>query len=309
MRKGSSAGRIYRQDRRGSLLPPAHSPWQPEFGIHSEVATMKKSWVIAILLGLVAASGSATATVIKPVSTVLTASAFSGGGTVTAEPVIVGAIYGQFSNSASSRNPDCDIGGSCDSAGASIFVSVEPSELSLRGWAGAGRGLGGYPYSGAGALVEFEVSTSSEWLLFVYGVDGGWWAPPSSRVELSDASGTVYFSDSVTVVFDVELGRRIIGDWHLTLDPGLYSLEARVGSGDYTTGQAQGDLQASLRPVPSVVPIAATFGTFGPDLLVFGLICLFVVLRPAWHRTRGTQPRLRAAQVASPAGWVGHRQQ
>jgi hypothetical protein len=242
---------------------------------------MKKSWVIAILLGLVAASGNANAVVITPVSVVLTASATSGGGTVTAEPVIVGAIYGQFSNSASSRNPECDIGGSCDGAYASIFVSVEPTELSLYGVAGAGRGLGHDANSGASALVQFEVSTTSEWLLFVYGVDWSTWGP-GPRLKLSNSSGTVYFFDSIScVVFDVELGRWTIGDCQLTLDPGLYSLEAGVGSGAYTTGQAGADFRASLRPVPNVVPIPATFGTFGPDLILFGLIGVFIVLRPA----------------------------
>jgi len=242
---------------------------------------MRSSWTTAILLGLVAASGSANAVVITPVSAVLTASATSGGGTVTAEPVIVGAIYGQFSNSAASRNPDCDIGGSCDGAYASIFVSVEPTELSLRGLASAGKGLGNYGAgSGASALVEFEVSRSSDWLLYVMGFDWNPWGR-GPRLELSNSSGTIYRFDGTPCFVCEAHGHCKIVDCHLTLDPGLYSLRARIGTGDWYGGRAGADLQASLRPVPNTVPIPTSFGTLGPDLLVFGLICLFIVLRQA----------------------------
>jgi len=244
---------------------------------------MRSSWATAILLGLVAASSSANAVVITPVSAVLTAYARSTSGLVEAAPVIVGATYGQFSNSAESRG-EWMIG---DFARASILTNIQPDELRLSGTAGALNYLGG-PYAGASALVKFEVSTTSEWLLFVYGVDWSGWGP-GPRLKLSNSSGTVYFFDSIScVVFDVELGRWTIGDCQLTLDPGLYSLEAVVATGVWSGPLSGADLRASLRPVPNTVPIPATFGTLGPDLLVFGLICVFGVLRPAWNRTRGT---------------------
>jgi len=227
------------------------------------------------MLGLVAASGSASAAVITLVSAVLNAHARSTGGEVVATPLIVAARYGEFSNSARSSSIPWECG---DSAHASILANIQPDELNLSGTARAW-GFRCGPYAGASALVKFEISTSSDWLLHVAGFDWNPWGP-GPRLELSDSSGTVYlFNGRQCAVCDVQLA----------LAPGLYSLEAVVATDGWYGPGAGANLQASLRPVPNTVPIPATFGTFGPDLIMFGLFGVFIFLRPAWRTQRARE--------------------
>lgn len=243
---------------------------------------MKKSWIIAILLGLATAGGGANAAVITPVSAVLNAQARSTGGEVVAIPLIVAAGYGEFSNSASSSSLPWECG---DSAHASIRANIQPDELNLSGTARAW-GFRCGPHAGASALVKFEISTSSDWLLHVAGFDWNPWGP-GPRLELSDSSGTAYLFD----------GRQCADcDVRLALAPGLYSLEAVVATDGWFGPGAGADLQASLRPVPNTVPIPATSGTFGPDLIMFGLFGVFIFLRPAWRMQRARE---------QSAGWGG----
>ena len=241
---------------------------------------MNMPCVTAILFGLIGSIGSASATIITPLDAVLNANATSSAGTVIAAPVIVGASYGQFSNSANSWAPQHEAN---DSAGASIELTMQPDYLSLIAWSGVSKGVGYYGgHAGVDALVNFTASTPSDWLLHFSGAGWGF-GSVGGYVSLTDSDGAVIYADRCGGYGNA---CEFHPDVQFSLESGRYSLAFLTGSDLYWGGQSGGQMWASLRPVPNAVPVPASFGPFGADLFMFGLICAIGVLRPARYLRR-----------------------